>query len=625
MTDTAIKINDLGKMYRFYQHPADKVLDAFGINRWLFWRKQYYQEFWALRGLNLEVKKGERLGIIGRNGAGKSTLLKIITGNVAATEGMVEVNGRVQALMELGTGFHPEFTGRQNIRASLAYQGLTSVEIQAKEEEIIDFSELDEFIDQPIKTYSAGMYARLAFTVATVVEPEILIIDEVLGAGDAYFASKCVERMQKLTEESGATVLFVSHDLSSVQRLCSQVIWIKNGKILMYGKAHEVLKEYINNINHETEIRLRARDMRLSKKEAKTIINNEKDIYTKLLFRLHTDRLHPHKKHIIYQIKIVDGNSTIVAEINVGSPMDNSTLGNNYIIENHETTDWSSTIKKGNRFYRCYANVGGKDGHAPFVLSVPTYQLMNQQNLTLEILHSSLQGEKVYVELFQKPQYHPVGILSEPEQLEGISKFNISKFFNTHLETESEELEQEELEDSSYRTNQPVKSILNNGLNVRDDNENLGDKKICYIRKVEFILKNSSKSVKVVPISSWLRVDIYYEAVELICDPVFAITFHRIDGCQMDHKNNKILQIETGTIQGRGRASFIFDPLRLGPGEYVVSAAILKFLSLNEWYEVPPSYDRHDRQYSLFVHTNWKNLGAVVQESSFILEKDTID
>jgi len=612
MKDTAIKINDLGKMYRLYQHPGDKVLDAFGINQWLFWRKHYYQEFWALRGLNLEVKKGERLGIIGRNGAGKSTLLKIITGNISPTEGAVKVNGKVQALMELGTGFHPEFTGRQNIRASLAYQGLRPVEIRDKEDEIIDFSELDEFIDRPIKTYSAGMYARLAFTVATVVEPEILIIDEVLGAGDAYFAGKCVERMKKLTEESGATVLFVSHDLSSVQQLCSKVIWIKNGKILMYGKAHEVIKEYINSINRETEIRLRAKDMRLSKKEAKTIIDNEQDVYTKLLFRLHTDRLHPHNKHIIYKIKIIDDNSTTIAELDLGSPMDNSTSSDNYIIENNETTDWSSTIKNGNQFYRCYANVGGKDGHAPFVLSVPSYRFMNDKKLCLEILHGSLQGERVYVEVFHNSTYHPVGILSEPTKLEGISKFNISKIFDSH--NKKEKLKQKELEDSYHKSD----------LKIRDDNENLGDKKACYIRNVDFILKNN-KSVKVVPLGSWLRVDIYYEAIESIYEPVFAITFHRIDGCQMDHKNSKILQVETGKIKGNGKASFIFDPLRLGPGEYVVSAAILKFLSLNEWYDVPPSYDRHDRQYSLFVSTNWKNLGAVVQESSFILEKALID
>ena len=217
MTELAIKIYNLGKMYKLYNNPADKVMDAFGVNHLLFWKKTYYQEFWALRGLDLEVKKGERLGIIGRNGAGKSTLLKIITGNVSPTEGTVEVKGRVQALMELGTGFHPEFTGRQNIRASLAYQGMSQSVISEKEEEIIDFSELEDFIDQPIKTYSAGMYARLAFSTATSVQPEILIIDEVLGAGDAYFAGKCVERMKKLTEQSGATVLFVSHDLGSVQ------------------------------------------------------------------------------------------------------------------------------------------------------------------------------------------------------------------------------------------------------------------------------------------------------------------------------------------------------------------------------------------------------------------------
>jgi len=249
-------------MYKLYRRPADKVLGALGLDRLLFWRRHTYKEFWALRDINLDVGRGARLGFIGRNGAGKSTLLKIVAGNVAATEGTVEVNGRIQALMELGTGFHPEFTGRQNIRASLAFQGFRDAEIRQMEEEIVDFAELDEFIDQPVKTYSAGMYTRLAFSTATAIKPEILIIDEVLGAGDAYFAGKCLERMKQLTEASGATVLFVSHDLGSVQQLCERVIWIDHGRVQYDGKPLEVIKAYMAVVHKEEEHRLRARDAR---------------------------------------------------------------------------------------------------------------------------------------------------------------------------------------------------------------------------------------------------------------------------------------------------------------------------------------------------------------------------
>jgi len=180
-------------------------------------------------------------------------------------------------LLELGTGFHPEFSGRENIQSYLAYQGLSPKEIEAREEEIIDFSELEEFIDQPLKAYSAGMYARLAFSTATVIEPEILIIDEILGAGDAYFSGKCVERMNRITNDSGATVLFVSHDLSSVQALCDRVIWVNRGRIKRDGEPLSVIKEYMALVRREEEIRLRARDLRVSKKQA-LLLESQKDI-----------------------------------------------------------------------------------------------------------------------------------------------------------------------------------------------------------------------------------------------------------------------------------------------------------------------------------------------------------
>ncbi len=261
-----VSAEGLGKMYRLYRRPADKVLDAFGLAPWLPWRKDYYQEFWAIRNLDLTVHKGERLGLIGRNGAGKSTLLKLVCGNIAPSEGSVKVAGRIQALMELGTGFHPEFTGRQNIRASLAYQGLSAARIRGKEEDIVEFAEIEEFINQPIKTYSSGMYARLAFATATAVDPEILIIDEVLGAGDAYFAGKCHERMRNLTEQHGATVFFVSHDLGSIQQMCCRALWIEHGRLLMDGSPLDVTKAYYASILQQEEARLAAANQRLAQR-----------------------------------------------------------------------------------------------------------------------------------------------------------------------------------------------------------------------------------------------------------------------------------------------------------------------------------------------------------------------
>lgn len=250
-----ISIEGVSRLYKRYRHPRDRVLEALGIKM----PGSSYDEFWALRDINIQINQGERIGLIGRNGAGKSTLLNIVCGQLQPTTGRAVVRGKVQALMELGTGFHPEFSGRQNVISSLAYQSVTGAQARAMLDEIIDFSELDDFIDQPVKTYSAGMYARLAFSTATAIRPEVLIIDEILGAGDAYFNAKCTERMRRLTEDTGATVLFVSHDISSVQALCTRAIWLEKGGIRMEGDTFGVSKSYYASVLRQEEERLRAR------------------------------------------------------------------------------------------------------------------------------------------------------------------------------------------------------------------------------------------------------------------------------------------------------------------------------------------------------------------------------
>lgn len=259
-TEIAVQLEDIGKQYRIYQRPIDRVVDVLGLDKFRLNKTKRYHTFWALRHINLILPRGGRIGFIGRNGAGKSTLLKVITGNIPPTEGTSKVKGTIQALMTTGTGFHPEFTGRHNIRASLSYQGISVKKQREIEEEVIDFTELEEFIDQPVKTYSTGMYARLAFTVATAIEPDLLVIDEVLGAGDAYFASKCAQRMNELTTNTGATVLLVSHSTDSILRYCDECIWLERGKVVQQGQSMEVTKAY-NAFIHELE------DKRLKQKE----------------------------------------------------------------------------------------------------------------------------------------------------------------------------------------------------------------------------------------------------------------------------------------------------------------------------------------------------------------------
>jgi lipopolysaccharide transport system ATP-binding protein len=202
------------------------------------------QEFWALREVSFEVKEGEILGIIGRNGAGKSTLLKILSRVTAPSSGLVKVRGRIASLLEVGTGFHPELTGRENIFLNGAILGMSKAEIKKKFDDIVAFSEVEAFIDTPVKRYSSGMYVRLAFAVAAHLEPEILIVDEVLAVGDAQFQKKCLGKMQDVSVKDGRTVLFVSHSMSSVSRLCQSGLLMQGGKNVLFGNIHAVVTKY---------------------------------------------------------------------------------------------------------------------------------------------------------------------------------------------------------------------------------------------------------------------------------------------------------------------------------------------------------------------------------------------
>lgn len=239
----AIQLNEVWKVYKLYGSQTEQILDVFGLNKLLFRKPKTTGEFTALHGLSLEVPKGQRLGIVGRNGAGKTTLLKLISGNFAPTSGEVKVNGTLQALMSTGLGFHPEFTGRENIQSSLQYNGLSPKDFREAVEDVIDFCELGPFVDQPFKTYSLGMQSRLQFACATAIKPDILIVDEILGAGDVYFSVKSAARMERLTK-SGATLVLVSHSMQQVIQFCERVIWINGGKIVQDGEARSVVAAY---------------------------------------------------------------------------------------------------------------------------------------------------------------------------------------------------------------------------------------------------------------------------------------------------------------------------------------------------------------------------------------------
>ncbi len=255
--DIPIRVNGVSKIYSLYDSPKERLKEVLSISK-----KVRHQEYPALSDITFEVRKGETFGIIGTNGAGKSTLLKLITGVAAPTSGTIEIDGKISALLELGAGFNKEYSGIENIFLNGIMMGFTRDEMQEKVDSILEFADIGDFIYQPVKTYSSGMFARLAFAVAINVEPDILIVDEALSVGDVFFQNKCYRKFEEL-RSLGTTVLFVSHDIATVKQMCSRVLWIEHGVTQMLGDSVEVCNAYSNSI---------------LEKRAKAYLENDKEI-----------------------------------------------------------------------------------------------------------------------------------------------------------------------------------------------------------------------------------------------------------------------------------------------------------------------------------------------------------
>jgi lipopolysaccharide transport system ATP-binding protein len=263
MSDTLIKIEHLSKKYILRHHQQERYValrdvmasGVKNIRKKLLSPFSFHmsddtstkEEFFALKDISFEIKQGDRVGIIGRNGAGKSTLLKILSRITEPTSGRIEITGRLASLLEVGTGFHPELTGRENIFLNGAILGMSKVEIKKKFDEIVDFAEVEKFLDTPVKRYSSGMYVRLAFAVAAHLETEILLVDEVLAVGDMQFQKKCLGKMEDVSTSEGRTVLFVSHNLTAIQNLCSKAMYLHKGELIDFGKAHDAVEHYLKD------------------------------------------------------------------------------------------------------------------------------------------------------------------------------------------------------------------------------------------------------------------------------------------------------------------------------------------------------------------------------------------
>lgn len=269
MSEVAIRVDDVSKLYKLYDKPSDRLKESLGLTR-----KKLYKEHYALYNVSFDVKRGETVGIIGTNGSGKSTILKIITGVLNPSGGHVEIDGRISALLELGAGFNMEYTGIENIYLNGTMIGFSREEIDAKMQDILDFADIGDFVHQPVKTYSSGMFVRLAFAVAINIDPEILIVDEALSVGDVFFQAKCYKKFEDF-KKMGKTILFVSHDLGSISKYCDRVVLLNRGKKLAEGTPKEMVSMYKRiMVNQDKAEEIAAHQMDMSSLEE----DDEKEI-----------------------------------------------------------------------------------------------------------------------------------------------------------------------------------------------------------------------------------------------------------------------------------------------------------------------------------------------------------
>lgn len=400
MSDVAIRAIDLTKVYRLYRKPAYRFLDIFGV---LGDRPDAYTEHAALNGVSLEIRRGEKVAVIGRNGAGKSTFLKLVTNVIQPTSGRLDVVGDVHALLQIGTGFHPDFTGRQNVEAYLAQLGATGPDAVRRCADAIAFAELEEYIDQPVKTYSTGMTMRLMFSASTAITPDLLVLDEVLGVGDAYFAQKSYERMRELCDRNGATLLLVTHDIYSATRMCNRIIWLDRGRVAMDGDATTVVKAYAESIRAQEEHRLRI------KQQAQLAATRPEsaDDSARLLLEIQASSAAPQPCPVYFSgISLVDARGTI-SELPLGDHAE--TAGPSQLVRNGSC--WGEPTEWHGRPARPMLNYGSPFHKVAGVLALPERGSDDTSGLTLRLDYWSDESCELRLRGYRGRQSQDLGTL----------------------------------------------------------------------------------------------------------------------------------------------------------------------------------------------------------------------
>ncbi|EPB8166342.1 ABC transporter ATP-binding protein [Clostridium perfringens] len=346
----AIRVKDLTKKYKLYQKRSERLANAFG-------KEKNIKEFYALKGVSFEISKGECVGIIGHNGAGKSTLLKLLTGVAFPTSGEIEINGRLASMLELGSGFNPELTGMENIYFNGSLNGLTKEEIDGKLKDILEFADIGNFIEQPVKNYSSGMFARLAFAVAINVDPDILIVDEILSVGDVGFQVKCMEKFNEF-KKKGKTILYVSHGLGTVKKFCDRAIWLQKGEVVDDGNSVIVVERYYNlNFNPANIEQLK---------------DHKSDIINSIVVKSNT-------KNVEYLEKL---------DLEVEYDLISNDLKDPNIVLEFRKTDYEPGTTRGNDQFVCGINSKDNIKNIPFNLGVNKLKVsLNKINLVAGVYY----------------------------------------------------------------------------------------------------------------------------------------------------------------------------------------------------------------------------------------------
>lgn len=544
------------------------------------------QEFVAVQDISFTVNPGERVGLVGRNGAGKSTLLKMVAGLLRPTAGELTVRGQVQALLELGTGFHPEFTGRENVYASLAYQGVAGTSADRAFDDVLDFSELDEFIERPVKTYSAGMYARLAFATATAVRPEVLIVDEILGAGDAYFAQKSSQRMATLTGE-GTTLLFVSHDISAVQMMCDRAIWIDRGRVVADGPPHEVSRKYAASIRRQAEMRLKAENFKLLRAQVESFDGAEGSEPLVCRF-IGADGAAPSRLRI-RSIGALTGDGVDLEPLVVGSARDNDVDEPIHLLTATGFMNWSEQLRDGRGPYREIGDFGGVYAHAPFSLKRRhgTIAGHSVDEVTIEVVHDGTPQAEILVQQHTADGYRTIATIGpgSPPATRG------------RLVAESavaSALVEEALFDIDARYGSDPSAV----------------------RAVRFSGDDGVPRF-VFDMGEAMNIEIDLDLSDEVTTPVAVVAMYSMDGrCASQVWSPRMPGFAGGaTITAR------FDPLRVGRGDYLVSVGVFDGLDDDEPAADPVCVLDRSFKVRIGYASGWRiERGAALQEALFDVE-----